>query len=66
MRKTMNDFGPAGKKVADLLFDNNSDLSMNSVESAPSAAVRSDLTGWQHVYEDALHRAFWLLMGMVL
>lgn len=53
MRKTMSNFGPAGKKVADLLFDNNSDLSMNSVE-AHRAAVRSDLTGWQHVYEDAL------------
>lgn len=53
MRKTMSNFGPSGKKVADLLFDNNSDLSMNSVE-AHRAAVRSDLTGWQHVYEDAL------------
>lgn len=53
MRKTMSNFGPVGKKVADLLFDNNSDLSMNSVE-AHRAAVRSDLTGWQHVYEDAL------------
>lgn len=53
MRKTMSNFGPVGKKAADLLFDNNSDLSMNSVESH-RAAVRSDLTGWQHVYEDAL------------
>lgn len=56
MRKTMTNFGPAGKKVADLLFDNNSDLSMNSVESH-RASVRSDLTAHQMVYEDSLRAA---------
>lgn len=33
MRKTMAGFGPAGKKVSDILFDNNSDFSTTSLES---------------------------------
>jgi hypothetical protein len=56
MRKTMSGFGAVGKKVADLLYDNNSDLSLNSVE-AHKVAVRSDLTAIQHVYEDGMRAA---------
>jgi len=56
MRKTMSNFGPAGRKIADTLFDNNSDLSVNSVESHRSA-IRSDLTAHQFVYEDAVRTA---------
>lgn len=56
MRKSMAGFGDVGKKVADLLYDNNSDLSINSVESH-KVAVRSDLTALQHVYEDGMRSA---------
>ena len=56
MRKTMASFGAEGKKIADLLFDNNSDLSVNSVE-AHRAAVRSDLTSLQRGYEDLMRSA---------
>lgn len=56
MRKTMAGYGPVGNKIANLLFDNNSDLSLTSVESHRSA-IRTDLVGYQHVYEDALRAA---------
>ena len=56
MRKTMAGYGPIGKKVSDLLFDNNSDLSINSVE-AHRAAVRGELTGMQRKYEDMMRAA---------
>lgn len=56
MRKTMASYGPAGKKIADLLFDNNSDLGVHSVESH-KMAVRADLTALQHVYEDSMRAA---------
>lgn len=56
MRKTMAGFGAEGKKISDLLFDNNSDLSVNSVE-AHRAAVRYDLTSLQRRYEDLMRSA---------
>lgn len=56
MRKTMNDFGPVGKKVADLLYDNNSDLSLTSVE-AHREAIMADLRQYQFKYEDRLRQA---------
>lgn len=56
MRKTMAGYGPVGNKIANLLFDNNSDLSLTSVESHRSA-IRTELVGHQQVYEDALRAA---------
>lgn len=53
MRKTMDSFGPVGRRVADLLYDNNSDLSINSVESVREG-VLNDLRTTQFAYEDAL------------
>lgn len=53
MRKTLSGYGPVGQKVANLLFDNNSDLSITSVE-AERAAVRSDFTAIQRKFEDGL------------
>lgn len=56
MRKTMSNYGPVGKKIADLLFDNNSDLSVNSVESHRLATL-TDLRKHQFEYEDMLRQA---------
>lgn len=56
MHKTMSGFGAAGKKIADLLYDNNSDLSITSIESIREAAL-SDLRRVQFKYEDALREA---------
>lgn len=53
MHKTLSSFGPAGKRIADLVLDNNSNLSLTSVESE-RAAVRGDLTSLQRVYEDGM------------
>lgn len=53
MHKTMSGFGPVGKKIADLLLDNNSDLGLTSVESHREA-ILSELRGMQYRYEDIL------------
>jgi len=53
MRKTMANYGAAGKKAADLLFDNNSDLSRHSVESHREAILH-DLRRSQVEYESLL------------
>jgi len=56
MHKTMTNFGNAGKKVADLLFDNNRDLSRHSVESHREAILH-DLRRTQVEYENLLRAA---------
>jgi hypothetical protein len=53
MHKTFESFGPVGKKVADLLFDNNADLSKPSME-AHREAILADARTLQYQYEDAL------------
>ena len=55
MHKTMQGFGTAGKKVADILFDNNSDLSITSVE-AQYEAILSNLRTKQFEYEDLMRQ----------
>lgn len=55
MHKTMEGFGPVGKKVADMLYDNNSDLSKNSLESHREA-ILSDLRRHQYEYEDLMRQ----------
>lgn len=55
MHKTMESFGPVGKKVADLLYDNNSDLAKNSLESHREA-ILSDLRRHQFEYEDLMRQ----------
>ena len=54
--KTMSGFGEYGKKVADLLLDNNADLSINSLESQREA-ILSGLREGQYAYEDKLRSA---------
>ena len=56
MHKSMSNFGPVGKKVADLIFDNNSDLSLTSME-AHREAILSNLRTPQYEYEDMLRKA---------
>lgn len=56
MHKTMSGFGEAGKKIANLLYDNNSDLSITSIESLREGAL-SDLRRVQFKYEDKLRDA---------
>lgn len=56
IRKTMSSYGDVGKRIADILFDNNTDLSVNSVESH-RAAVLTDLRRSQFQYEDMLRNA---------
>lgn len=56
MHKTMSNFGPVGKKVADLIYDNNSDLSITSME-AHRESILSSLRTHQVTYEDALRQA---------
>ena len=51
--KTMSNFGTAGKRIADFLYDNNSDLSRHSVESQREAVLH-DLRRGQVEYEDLL------------
>lgn len=53
MHKTLASAGPVSKRIADLLIDNNSDLSKVSVE-AHKAMVHSDLVVFQRQYEDVL------------
>lgn len=53
MHKTLASAGPVGKRIADLLVDNNSDLSKVSVE-AHKEMVHSDLVVHQRQYEDVL------------
>lgn len=68
MRKTMGSYGEAGKRVADLLYDNNSDLSRTSVE-AHREAILHGLRQGQVEYEDLLRAhmaergAGWLRMA---
>lgn len=53
MRKTMSNYGTEGKRVADLLYDNNSDLSRTSVE-AHREAILHGLRQGQQEYENLL------------
>lgn len=55
MHKTMQGFGAAGKKVADILYDNNSDLGITSVE-AHREAILSNLRTKQFEYEDLVRQ----------
>jgi len=56
IRKTMSGYGPVGKKIADTLFDNNSDLSLTSMESHRQV-IRQELTSMQRGYEDSMRAA---------
>lgn len=56
MHKTMSSFGDVGRKVADLIYDNNSDLSLTSVE-AHRESILSSLRGPQYKYEGLLRAA---------
>lgn len=56
MHKTMQNFGAAGKKVADILYDNNSDLGITSMESHREA-ILSNLRTHQFEYEDMMRQA---------
>ena len=56
MHKTMSSYGEVGRKVADLLYDNNRDLSLTSVE-AQKEAVLSELRTHQYKYETLLRNA---------
>lgn len=56
IRKTMSSFGEPGRRVADLIFDNNSDLSITSMESHRES-ILSDLRTPQIVYEDLMRQA---------
>lgn len=56
MHKTMSSFGPAGKKFADLMYDNNADLSVQSLESH-RAIIKTELQGIMFEYEDTLRAA---------
>ena len=56
IRKSMASFGETGRKVADLLFDNNSDLGLTSMESH-RWSIRQELTSLQRKYEDSLRTA---------
>lgn len=56
MHKTMSGFGEVGRRVADTIFDNNSDLSITSMESHREA-ILSDLRTPQIMYENAMRQA---------
>lgn len=56
MHKTMSSFGEVGKKVADLFYDNNLDLSKTSLESHREA-ILSELRAYQYKYEDIMRTA---------
>ncbi len=56
IHKEMSGFGDAGKRVADTIFDNNSNLGINSVESYREAA-KSTLTAYQIKFEDTMREA---------
>lgn len=56
MHKTMSSFGESGRKVANILYDNNSDLSLTSLE-AHREAILSELRTPQYKYEDLLRQA---------
>jgi hypothetical protein len=55
MHKTMGSFGTAGKRIANILYDNNADLSHNSMESHREA-ILSDLRRSQFEYEDMVRK----------
>lgn len=55
MHKTMQGFGDVGKKVADILYDNNSDLGITSMESHREA-ILSNLRTKQFEYEDLMRQ----------
>lgn len=56
MHKTMSNFGDVGKRVANILYDNNSDLGINSMESHREA-ILSNLRTHQFEYEDMMRQA---------
>ena len=53
MRKQMASYGKVGEEIADLLFDNNSNLAKTSVESH-HRSIRAGLTTHQRIFEDIL------------
>lgn len=53
MHSQMSSYGEVGKKVANLLYDNNADLGLTSVE-AHKRVIRAELTTAQRVFEDTL------------
>lgn len=57
MHKTMTGFGPAGKKVANLLYDNNADLGLTSIESHRESVLSGLRASGQIEYEDMLRTA---------
>lgn len=56
MHKTMSGFGTEGKRIADLLYDNNSDLGLTSLE-AHRESIRDTLRVHQFEYEDLLRQS---------
>lgn len=57
MQKTMSEYGVVGKKVADLFYDNNSDLSLTSVESHKESVLSGLRDAGQIEYEHMLRTA---------
>ena len=53
VHRTMSSYGVSGKKIADLIVDNNMDLSTDSIE-AIHRAVETDLAQTMRKYEDQL------------
>lgn len=53
VRKTISNFGTGGKRVADLIFDNNSDLSKHSMESH-RASILTELNYHKHGVDDKI------------
>lgn len=53
VRKTISNFGTGGKKVADLIFDNNSDLSKHSMESH-RASILTELNQYKFGIDDKI------------
>lgn len=56
MHKTMAGFGPTGRKIANMLYDDNTNLSRTSIESQREA-ILSDLRHTQFEYEDILRQS---------
>ena len=54
--KTMSSFGPVGKKIADLIYDDVGDFSKNAMESHREA-IMDRLRAPQFEYEDMLRKA---------
>lgn len=55
IRKTFKNYGPVGERISNLLFDNNSDLGLTSVE-AHKEMVQSELRRYQNAAEDLMQQ----------